>query len=74
MAVTQFQQQILETTKGLPDELMREVIDFIEFLKQKKATYSNKRISIELSASNSFEEQHLMEEFADYNAEFPKEA
>ena len=74
MAVTQYQQQIIETTKGLPDELMREVIDFIEYLKQKRVTYSNKLISIDLSATNSFEEQHLMEEFANYNAEFLKEA
>jgi len=61
---------ILEETKHLPDDLLKEVLDFILFLKSKS------NLSIEnqaLSALQQSELTHLESEFENYKLLYPNE-
>lgn len=63
---------IIEKTKGLPEEALQEILDFIEFIKQKKVKKSIKdNIGYELSNLDNTETNHLEEEFKDYKEIYP---
>jgi len=40
----QYQQQIIETIKQLPEEKLAEVVDFVTFLKEKYQSHAEKNI------------------------------
>lgn len=72
MTTIQWQEAILSKTKELPNELLREVYDFAEFLVEKKhriPTSPKNRLDV----LNEAETAHLEEEFLDYKTRFPRE-
>lgn len=63
--------EIERQTEDLPEEILREILDFIQFLRIKKQT-DNTDLSAELSQLNLSEQSHLEEEFKDYKTVYPK--
>jgi hypothetical protein len=62
---------ILEESKHLSDDLLKEVLDFILFLKKKNNPVSTE--SDILSSLQQTELKHLEDEFANYKALYPNE-
>jgi len=60
---------ILQETKHLPDDLLKEVLDFILFLKTKKQYSSTDA----LSSLQQDELTHLEDEFENYKLLYPNE-
>jgi len=73
MSTAQIENLIIQNSKGLPEDVLREILDFIQFLKFKKASTLNDSIKVELSGLNSAEVSHLEEEFVDYKTIYPQE-
>lgn len=73
MTTTQLEKEILQQSKGLPKEVLKEVIDFIQFLRQKKMMASANDIYKERSNLNFLENDHLEEEFKNYKQIYPNE-
>jgi hypothetical protein len=61
---------ILEETKHLPDDLLKEVLDFILFLKTKSHTSTDAQV---LSSLQQNELTHLEDEFENYKLLYPNE-
>jgi hypothetical protein len=62
---------ILKETKGLPPHALNEILDFIQFIKEKKLKQNGddifkSNLEIELSLLDKKELTHLEEEFKDY--------
>ena len=70
MTTAQLEKAVLEYTKGLPKETLKEILDFIRFIRLKK---SPDNLSSELSHLNSSQTRHLEEEFKDYKQLYPSE-
>ena len=69
---------ILKETKGMPSYALDEILDFIQFIKEKKLKKKRKdtlqnNIHLELSMLNQKELFHLEEEFKDYKELYPRE-
>ena len=69
---------ILKETKGLPPYALNEVLDFIQFIKEKKLKQNGddifkSNLEIELSLLDKKELIHLEEEFKDYKRLYPRE-
>ena len=62
---------ILEETKHLPDDLLKEVLDFILFLKTKNRQLASE--TQELSSLQQSELSHLESEFENYKTLYPNE-
>jgi len=60
----------LEETKHLPDDLLKEVLDFILFLKSKSNLSAENQA---LSVLQQSELTHLESEFENYKLLYPKE-
>jgi hypothetical protein len=73
MNTAQLEKELLQYTKDLPKEAMREVIDFVRFLRQKLARQSSDYILEETSSLNSTQIAHLEEEFENYQKQYPRE-
>jgi len=73
MKTENLEQQLLLTTKGLAKEELQEVIDFADFIRQKKMKKAPDNLSQELSSLDEQEIQHLEDEFTDYKNLFPHE-
>jgi hypothetical protein len=80
VAVTSYEQMILNGIKGLSPEALEEIIDFVYFIRRK--TFSPGDFEEEMQSTlsqealiqfNKAEEQHLIEEFADYAERYPRE-
>ncbi len=74
----QAEKLILKETKGMPSYVLDEVLDFIQFIKEKKLKKKRKdtlqnNIHLELSMLNQKELFHLEEEFKDYKELYPRE-
>jgi hypothetical protein len=63
---------ILQETKGLPEEMAREVLDFVRFLKS-KVKESSHLTDKELKLMQQEELSHLEKEFENYKLLFPNE-
>ena len=66
-----FEQVIIQGIKGLPQQYLGEVADFVVFMRQKSTKSYN--FKAELSLLNNHEINHLEEEFKDFDKLFPKE-
>jgi hypothetical protein len=64
---------ILEETKNLPEDLLREVLDFILFLKNKTNISSSNTPQRALYKMQQDELTHLEEEFENYKTLYPNE-
>ena len=73
MSTAQIENQISQNTKGLPADILQEILDFIQFLKFKKAGVITDSVQSTLSGLDSSEAAHLEEEFADYKTVYPKQ-
>ncbi len=62
---------ILKETKNLPDEMLKEVLDFVLFLKNKSDRPSSENLA--LSSMQQDELTHLEDEFANYKLLYPNE-
>ena len=61
---------ILQETKQLPDDLLKEVLDFVLFLKSKNKLSDHENA---LSALQQTELKHLESEFENYKEQYPHE-
>ena len=73
MNTTQLENELLRYTKGLSKEALREVIDFVQFLRQKRLKSSSNSLTQDLSIMSSEQTVHLEEEFKDYKKLYPSE-
>ena len=73
MNASQIENQIIQNAKGLPADLLQEILDFIQFLKFKKAGVIIDSVQSNLSELDSSETAHLEEEFNDYKKVYPHE-
>lgn len=77
MSTAKYEKLILTETKGLPEEALEEVLDFIQFLKQKvnkiKSDNYEKKVSKTLTRLNKSELSHVEEEFINYKKLYPRE-
>jgi len=71
MSATQIEKLIVQNSKGLPAEILQEILDFIEFLKFKKSGIITDSVQSGLSEFNSSEIKYLEEEFNDYKTLYP---
>jgi hypothetical protein len=74
-----YQQFINSSIKELPLDALEEIADFISFIQQKFKKTSltqqneNALLLAELHLLSYQQQQHLEQEFADYEQQFPKE-
>ena len=73
MNTTQLENELLRYTKGLSKEALREVIDFVQFLRQKRLKSSSNSLTQDLSIMSAEQTSHLEEEFKDYKKLYPSE-
>jgi hypothetical protein len=73
MNATQIENQIIQNSKGLPADILQEILDFIQFLKFKKAVLPGDSVQTGLSQLDASEITHLEEEFMDYKTIYPHE-
>ena len=76
MSKAELEKLILEETKELSTDILLEVLDFIQFIKEKKYERSRiksfgKKLSKELADLNSTSLAHLEEEFTNYKELYP---
>jgi len=73
---TKLKKQILDETKGLPENALGEVLHFIQFIKlklqQKKTFNFSDNLTAGLGALESEEWLHLESEMKDYKKLFPR--
>ncbi len=75
-ASVNLEQLITEGIKGLPLQYLSEVADFVVFVRRRameQQPYDVESIRQELSLLDARERQHLEDEFADFDQQFPKE-
>ena len=70
MKPTKSEETLLKQVQDLPEEAVRQIIDFAQFLRQKQ-TYNNEDAADTTSMSVS-QTAHLEEEFADYQQLYPR--
>lgn len=72
MTASQLEKALYNYTKGLPEDVLQEVLDFVQFVKQRTLKYSGKspKKKSSLSASQTL---HLEEEFKNYKSLYPSE-
>ena len=78
MSKSELEQMIVAETKSLSIEILSEVLDFIQFLKVKRANQSTHRsfandLTSDLTDLNSSELSHTDEEFSDYKRLYPRD-
>jgi hypothetical protein len=73
MNTTQLENELLKYTRGLSKEALREVIDFVQFLSQKRRRKTSDSLTENLSVMSSEQTSHLEEEFEDYKKRYPSE-
>lgn len=76
MSKEELKRNISLETEDLPSEILREVLDFIQFLKSKKFEKSKAfqtKVSKELIDLGSSSISHLEEEFLNYKDQYPRD-
>jgi hypothetical protein len=79
MEAADIQKLIQQETRGLPENALSEILDFILFLKQKLSSHTSRdrefefNINRELNELNSTGLTHLEEEFRGYRDLYPHE-
>lgn len=71
MSTEDLEQKITNSTKGLPEHLLQEILDFIEFVILKR-TEKEQSINRVLTSLDAEELVHLEEEFHDYKEVYPR--
>ncbi|HPT04963.1 MAG TPA: hypothetical protein PLG86_07450 [Bacteroidales bacterium] len=74
MTTLQLENNILKFTKGLPSEALLEILDFIQFIRERKLPNSyNDNLKQELTKLDEVEASHVEEEFLNYKTLYPLE-
>ena len=80
MTTQTYQQLIIEGIKGLPPEILAEIVDFIFFVRKRviqpevfEAELQNVLLRFDLRQLNRDEETHLEKEFEGYEQLYPIE-
>jgi hypothetical protein len=72
MKSAELQNNIVQHIKGLPEEALQEILDFVQFLRYKKGqNYPADNINYELDKLDNKELQHLERELANYKDLYP---
>lgn len=71
MTTQTYEQLISESIRGLPPSRLAEVLDFVQFLRQRDV--SAEMLREELRQLSRDEESHLEKEFANYDQLSPRE-
>ena len=73
MTTAQLEKTLYKYTKGLPQDALQEILDFVQFIRQR----SSKKVSDKPPAKKSnlsvSQTSHLEEEFKNYKQLFPSE-
>ena len=72
MSKTELQKEIVKTTEELPEALVKEILDFAEFLLNKQSQISTENLSADLITMSKSEVSHLESEFENYKTLYPK--
>jgi hypothetical protein len=80
VSAQRYEQLIIEGIKGLPEDLLCEIADFVLFIRKRKTdpdTFQEDLYralaGVELKSLSRDEEAHLEQEFQDYDQRYPKE-
>lgn len=74
MSKTALEKLIIEETRGLPSDVLIEIVDFIRFLKTQRLKAADENgIKGELNHLNKSSLAHLEEEFSNYKELYPRE-
>lgn len=73
MTNTQLEEKLIQYSKGLPEDDLQEILDFIQFIRQKRMKKSVDNITAELSDLSYSQAAHVEEEFTDYRQLYPSE-
>lgn len=73
MKTENLEKQLIQSTKGLSIDDLKEIIDFARFIRHKKTAKYPDNISRSLSLLNTDELHHLEDEFSDYQKKYPHE-
>ncbi len=80
MAIDNYEQLIIEGIKGLPSVTLAEIADFIYFVRKRALQpesfaedLSSIMLGLEGREMSYAEQQHLEQEFADYEQQYPHE-
>lgn len=72
MSKAELQNEIVKTTEELPEALVKEILDFAEFLLKKQSRASLESLEEDLTALSKSEVAHLESEFDNYKTLYPK--
>ncbi len=79
MRTTSYEKIILSGIKGLPSDTLREIADFVYFVRRRAIdpkSFEDEQfralVEEDLSSLNEAELEHLEEEFADYESVYPR--
>jgi len=79
METTSYEKIIVSGIKGLPVETLREIADFVYFVRRRAVdpkSFETEQfralIGEDLSVLDESELKHLEEEFADYDSQYPR--
>jgi hypothetical protein len=73
MSKAQLEEELIRYAKGLPEDALQEILDFIQFLRQKRINKPADNLTAELSSLSASQTAHLEEEFEDYKKLYPRE-
>lgn len=80
MTIQDYQQLIIEGIKGLPQEMLAEIADFVYFVRRRtlqpqafEEELRNALLRVELKQLSRDEEAHLEKEFEGYDQLYPSE-
>ena len=73
MTTIKLEKVLIEYTKGLPKEMLIEILDFIQFLREKKMKKSSNNITQELNKLSHSQVKHIEKEFTNYKQLYPIE-
>ncbi len=78
METTSYEKIIVSGIKGLPTETLREIADFVYFVRRRAVdpkSFEDEQfralVEGDLSSLDESEAKHLEEEFADYESKYP---
>lgn len=72
MSKSELQNEIVKATEELPESLVKEILDFAEFLLNKQSRSASDNLKSELGLLSQSQTSHLEEEFTDYKLTYPK--
>ncbi len=73
MTTIQLEKALGKYIKGLPEDALQEILDFIIFIRQKRLKKPTENLTNELNSLNTNQTDHLEQEFKNYKQIYPNE-